>query len=158
LGPKNSVPHRKSWELRKKILFYKDLRILFLIKIQLLDNENPKEPKINCSYSIKAKKKKVKGLPNCVSPVHSEVLLLCRHKICYRCLYSNLLVFKKLGIPLPVFTKYSISFFLIRIHRAVLRIRDVLSRIRIPDLGGEKAPDPGSWIPDPTVHKNRDEK
>jgi hypothetical protein len=28
----------------------------------------------------------------------------------------------------------------------VLRIRDVLSRIRIPDPGGEKAPDPGSRI------------
>jgi hypothetical protein len=39
-----------------------------------------------------------------------------------------------------------------------------LSRIRIsnfffiPDPAGEKAPDPGSRIPDPTVHKNRDEK
>jgi hypothetical protein len=28
-----------------------------------------------------------------------------------------------------------------------------LSRIRIPDPGGEKAPDPESRIPDPTVHK-----
>jgi hypothetical protein len=36
-----------------------------------------------------------------------------------------------------------------------------LSRIQIPDPGsggGEKAPDPGSRIPDPTVHKNRYEK
>jgi hypothetical protein len=28
----------------------------------------------------------------------------------------------------------------------------------ILDPGGEKAPDPGSRIPDPTIHKSRDEK
>jgi hypothetical protein len=52
----------------------------------------------------------------------------------------------------------------------VLRIRDVLSRIRIPDPGGKKAPDPGSDLffikainkfcllipdPDPTIAPSR---
>jgi hypothetical protein len=53
------------------------------------------------------------------------------------------------------------TFFFPDPHKAVLRIRDVLSRIPnffYPGSGGENAPDPGSRIPDPTVHKNRDEK